>query len=231
MVETSRLLNKLEDIDRILRDNYHNSNDIGVLSGSSGIALFHFYYFKFKQREINEDIGSEIISSVVEKINEGYSMPTFCTGIAGAAWAIELLNEEDLIDLDCDALLSNLDDFLEKSLHVEKDYNFYDFLHGNIGIGLYFLKRYENTNSLELKSNYKKYLQKIVNKLQVAAVIDNDTAKWESTLIFSEKLRGYNLSLSHGISSIINFLARLNTHNDFKDSTTLLLQQASAFVL
>ncbi len=231
MVKNSQLLSKLEEINAILQVDYKDIDNIGVLTGSTGIALFHFYYSKFKQQEINASIGSDIISSVVQKINKGYHMPTFCTGIAGAAWAIELLREEDFIELDSDALLGNLDDFLESSLQVDKRYNFYDFLHGNIGIGLYFLKRYENTASTELKSNYKRYLLKIISKLQETALIKGNTAKWESNLIFSEKLRGYNLSLSHGISSITNFLARLAEHSDFKDATITLLQQATNYIL
>ncbi|WP_299891339.1 lanthionine synthetase C family protein [uncultured Lacinutrix sp.] len=231
MNQSTYLSNKLEEINEILSQNYKEVEDIGVLTGSTGIALFHFYYSKLKRQEINTDIGMEIISESISKINEGYNIPTFCKGIAGAAWTIELSKEEGFIDIDSDALLSSLDGYLENSLSIEAQYNFYDFLHGVIGIGYYFLKRYLNTESVKLKANYKKLLLKIIKQLREAAQIDGGTAKWESNLIFEEKLRGYNLSLSHGISSIINFLTRLSEHSDFKVITLPLLQKAINYVL
>jgi len=106
---TTVLENKLKEIDAILQQDYNKVENIGVLDGSSGIALFHFYYFKLKGQELNADIGVDIISSVIDKINEGFNMPTFCSGVAGAAWVIELLKEEDFIDLDTDDLLSDLE--------------------------------------------------------------------------------------------------------------------------
>ncbi len=231
MYENNDLINKLEEINNVLQHNYKNSEDIGVLTGSTGVALFHFYYSKFKNEELNAQIGTEILVESIEKINLGYNTPTFCTGVAGAAWTIELLKEEKLIDIDSDALLSDLDGFLENSLGIDKQYNFYDFLHGAIGIGYYFFKRYENTIDTSLKSNYKRLLLKIVHELKETAQINGDTAKWESNLIFNEKLRGYNLSLAHGISSIINFLGRLSEHSDFKKETLPLLQKAVNYVI
>jgi len=231
MNKNDHLNSKLEEINQILIKNYNDSEDIGVLTGSSGIALFHFYYSKLRQDEANANIGVEIISSIIDKINNGYSTPAFCTGVSGAAWVIELLKEEDFVDLDTDALLSDLDGFLENSLQIDTLYNYFDFLHGIIGIGYYFIKRYENTLSEKLRANYKRLVLDIIDKLHEAAQIDGHTAKWESNLIFEEKLRGYNLSLSHGISSIINFLARVYVHSDFKDAMSLLLQQSVNYVV
>ena len=230
MNKDKNLLNKLQEINNILLEDYGDFEDIGVLTGSTGVALFHFYYSKLMQEEANATIGSEIIVDAIEKINAGYNVPTFCSGIAGAAWAIQLLQEEDFIDLDTDDLLSGLDGFLDKSLQIDDQYNYYDFLHGAIGIGYYFLKRYENTDALQLKTNYKNALLKIISRLKDMAQIDNNAAKWESNLVFNEKLRGYNLSLSHGISSIINFFSRLSEHEDFKKITFLLLQQSVNYV-
>ncbi|SEK69613.1 Lanthionine synthetase C-like protein [Aquimarina amphilecti] len=226
------LLDKLESISTILSENYKNNEHVGVLSGISGIALFQFYYSKFTEKESHADVGVEIISSVIERINEGYSFPTFCTGIAGAGWAIELLDEEGFIDIDSDDLLSDLDDYLSRAIVQmgEKD-KFYDFLHGAIGIGFYFFKRYQSTKSLDLKKSYKVKLLEIVASLKRASIEENGMMKWESYLSEEDEIKGFNLSLSHGMASIINFLSRLTVYDDFRDVVLPILEKATQFIL
>ncbi len=232
MNNTSILLEKLHQIEEILSKTKPRGEHIGVLAGASGRALFHFYYAKFMQTEANADMGAEILSSIIEQINEGYTYPTFCTGIAGAAWTIELLREEEMVDIDSDELLSGLDEFLVQSVEqFGKEDNYYDFLHGVMGIGFYFLKRYQNTASDILKKSYKKILLEIISTLDATAIKKGDTAKWEVYLIKEEKLKGYNLSLSHGMMSIINFLSRLAAYKEFYPEVEKLMKDAIHYVL
>ncbi len=228
----SLLLKKLAQISEVLKNNYQTKEDIGVLGGISGIALFQFYYSKLIQDESQADLGVTLLTSVIEKINNGYSFHTFCSGIAGAAWAIELLQEEEFVSVDCDELLSGLDDFLIDTIkNMEEDQNFYDFLHGILGIGFYFLKRYQNTTLDTLKNKYKNTLLAIVSLLQKRSQRKGDYVTWESYLIRSEGIKGYNLSLAHGITSILNFLSRLVVYDDFKSSTYTLLHEAVGYIL
>lgn len=222
-----KLKDKLEEINLELQNNGKlDSTDIGVLSGSAGLALFHFYYNEYNPNEASEDIGSTIIASIVNSINEGYNFHTFCGGIAGAAWTIELLNELDFIELDTDSLLGVLDDFLNHIANLNEGENYYDFLHGLIGIGYYFLKRYKNTASSELKEKYKEMLLVMISKLQRTAKSSENGIYWESFLIRDEGLKGCNLSLSHGLASIINFLSRLAEESDFSEQALPLLEKA-----
>ena len=226
------LREKLKEIDRILRDEYQNSTDIGVLSGVSGIAIFQFYYAQFLQKEHHKDVGADILSWIIEKINNGYIYHTYCGGIAGAAWAIEFLKKEKFIDLDTDLLLSQLDDFLIDSIQRQEDnIVFYDFLHGVLGIGYYFLKRYQSTESIVLKKKYKDVLLEIIVSLDASSLKDKDGARWESVLIIEEGLKGYNLSLSHGMSSIINFVSRLVMYDDFHASGKELLEESVHYIM
>ncbi len=222
-----KLKDKLEEINLELQNNGKlDTTDIGVLSGSAGLALFHFYYNAYNPNETSEDIGSTIIASIVNNINEGYNFHTFCGGIAGAAWTIELLNELDFIELDTDGLLGVLDDFLNHIANLNEGENYYDFLHGLIGIGYYFLKRYKNTASSELKEKYKEMLLAMISKLQRTAKSSEEGVYWESFLVREEGIKGCNLSLSHGLSSIINFLSRLSEESDFSKEAMPLLEKA-----
>ncbi len=114
---------------------------------------------------------------------------------------------------------------------MQGDQNFYDFLHGILGIGYYFLKRYTNTKSNALKERYKEILFRIISLLKERAQIDQNTAKWESYLIRGEGVKGYNLSLAHGNTSIVNFLSRLAAYVVFRNEVEELLDQSVKYVL
>ncbi len=232
LTKESVLVQKLAEIQKVLIAHVHEVDEIGVLSGSAGIALFQFYYAKLTGEESYADQGVEILASIIEKINTGYNFHTFCSGIAGAAWTIQLLQEEGYVDLDCDELLSDLDSFLIQSIaHITPDDNFYDFLHGILGIGYYFLKRFEHTQNIALQHTYRQILADIVALLQERGQHDNSFTRWESYVIRQEGVRGYNLGLSHGIPSIINFLSRLAVHQEFKSEVLTLIHQSVAFIL
>ena len=48
---------KLKEIDKIIKKEYRNENNIGVLSGLSGMVLFQFYYSKYLDICDNADFG------------------------------------------------------------------------------------------------------------------------------------------------------------------------------
>ncbi len=222
---------KLREIYELLQGHYQEPEEIGVLTGRSGIALFFFYYSKLAQQEEAADKGVHILSEIVDQLNKGYNLPTFCSGIAGAAWAIELLEEEAFIELDTDAFLVDLDDYLLEAKPHRNTRNFYDFLHGLMGIAFYFFKRFQKTKSATLRKKYEDILRDVLDELLETAQINGDHIKWESFLIHNDTVRGYNLSLSHGISSIVNILSRMAKHSAFAPQAQALLVPAVNYIL
>lgn len=53
----------------------------------------------------------------------------------------------------------------------------------------------------------------------------------EGKIRYKKNTIDYNLSISHGMSSIINFLSRLHTFDDFKQYVEKMLQFAIKFVV
>ncbi|MBP2834103.1 lanthionine synthetase C family protein [Aquimarina sp. U1-2] len=224
------LESKLKDIYDVLKNSGTNEKHHGVLSGSSGISLFQFYYSRLIDAEEPADLGVTTLSKIINEINNGYTYPTFCTGIAGAGWVLELLNEEEFIDIDSDELLSDLDEYLFVSMKANTDEGYYDFLHGAIGYGCYFLKRYQNTQNTQLKTRYKDYLHYLVTALKKSALQDQAGTYWKTMLDHEKKMVGVNLSLSHGLASIINFLSRIYAFDDFKDEVKEVLIQTVEYI-
>ncbi|RKN76896.1 lanthionine synthetase C family protein [Ulvibacterium marinum] len=230
MIHDNTLEDQLQKIAEAIRDHYGKENDIGVLSGLSGMALFCFYYAKYLDDDSFSDVGVEIISDCIKKINEGYSYPTYCTGIAGFGWAVQHLTKEEFLSLDCDDLLGQFDEYLYTQMKSDLAVGYYDYLHGAIGQGHYFLSRYQNTENTDLKLRYRSYLDELIKTLEKLSISNGKTLKWESTLDVKNGSRGVNLGLSHGITSILNFAARLYKFDVFKESTRKIIIGSANYI-
>ena len=228
---TTLLEEKLGEIASSIEANYKTEEHIGALSGLSGIALFQFYYAKYTDNNAAAQLGMEMISHCVEKVNEGYTFPTFCTGIAGFGWVLEHLKEKDMIDSDNDELLAPLDNYLYSIMANDMKKGYYDYLHGAIGYALFFLKRFQNTDSDALRKRYRTFLDNFIQMLRDLSELDGSGGlRWKSDINYSEPTRGYNLSLSHGISAIIAILTKLFLEEEFRDQSSDLLLGALKYV-
>lgn len=221
---------KLEEIFEILKKS-SSSKNLGILTGISGMALFFFHYSKLKNNDDAAEIGIDLIKKCFEKINDEYSHSTYCSGITGFGWLLEHLLEEDFIDFDNDKLLIELDDYLLAKMQNDFKNNCYDFLHGGIGYGFYFFKRYKNTKSEVLKEKYQKNLLEIISDLNDHSEKEKNKIKWVAEKITEEEPYEYNLSLSHGIPSITNFLCRLHTDDFFKPYVENMIEMSTNFIL
>lgn len=223
-------LMKLNEIGKALLNNCMNNNDIGVLSGLSGISIFLFYQARYFGGKQKSDEGLVILGKALEYINKGSFSQTYSRGLIGYGWAINHLSQEEFVEVD-DSLLISTDDLV---FRVMKNYLInknYDFLHGAIGCGFYFLKRFQNTPSNGLKLRYKRYLIQLIKSLNKLSEIDKRGTKWLSVIDIETGERGYNLSLSHGMSSIVNFLSRLYLIEDFKNSVEDMLKGGVSYII
>lgn len=231
-MDVEKIENKIHEIAAILKNCQTDNNNIGVLEGSAGVALFHYYYDRCYPSRGHDEIGDYLIFDAVESINKGFDIPTFCSGIAGFAWTIQLLTEEDFIELEADSLLQELDKFYENILSFKGNGIYYDFLHGLLGITYYFLKRFHNTNSKCLKERYLELLSVVLERFENTALRDSRGIYWISHIKGVEvNLKGVNLSLSHGLSSIINILSRIGQIPQLNQRVLPLLTGAINFIL
>jgi lantibiotic modifying enzyme len=172
----------------------------GLYTGEFGILLFLFYYSKYsksdKYRLLTENYAEILFNRFLNKTK----LHTFCNGFSGILYLFEFLRENDFIDMDVSNSQSLLDNYLITRMRNDIHQQKYDFMHGALGVGLYFLKK--GTNS--------QYIQELIDFLYHTAEKDTDNQifKWKSIISYEKNFIGYNLSLSHGISSIIIFLTR-----------------------
>lgn len=227
--------NKLNELAPVIEEHViHSLNDYSLLGGSFGEVFFLYYYslvdpaYEEKADEALERLLNNI------SINDGYFMSTYCNGFAGLGVGLHLLEESGFIE-GAKEVLEDVDELLEYSLAKEISNNNYDFLHGAIGIGFYYLKHHKCSPDKSLVQ-----LEKIVNYLEDTSIVNEQTnqIKWtdlDRNFDTGEVSTRFNISLSHGMSSIAIFLSRLLSfeilNEDMKNRVIQMLNGALNYII
>jgi len=83
-------------------------NNIGLLEGKMGIAIFFYRYYKYTKKNLYRDFGGELIDEIYNEIHL-YSPLDFINGLTGIAWGIEYLVRNKYVNADSDEVLEDLD--------------------------------------------------------------------------------------------------------------------------
>lgn len=182
------------------------NRNYSLLTGNMGEILF-LYYYSLTNNNYKEK-AELLLDQLTESLStSSYYQFSYCNGLAGFGIGIHLLAESGFIEGSPD-MLDDIDIVLNHYLEQEILLNHFDFLHGVIGIGFYFLKHYKYKPAASLLQ-----LQKIIKYLEQTAISNprEDTLKWEivNRHLPDQADTKYNISLSHGMSSIAIFLSRL----------------------
>lgn len=213
--------------DKITFD-FQNITDIGVLNGLAGLALFNFHYSKIFN--IENKTGHLILEKCIEKINEGYSNPTYCNGIIGLGWTVNYLIKEKLIDKSNNGVLPDIDKYASYCLQASIEENNFDFLHGGIGYVNYLIERLENSTN----SN-----RELIEQL-IFLLLENFKGLFKNIQLFSKdpeatvKMSFENkviFGLAHGISSIICILNKISEIPKFNKDSLVIASQYTDYLL
>lgn len=173
--------------------------DLGLLSGQTGIIIFCSHYLKEFPDSKKTEILDSYMNTYFERLTSGVDIFTYCSGLAGILDGLRYMNETKLIDVDFSDIENNYVAFLQKfALQSIADIN-YDYLHGALGVIKYF-----HDDSV--------FVNEALVLLEQMAVKERDSYKWKSR-IGMERTVGYNIALSHGISSIVAVLCRLDSNS------------------
>jgi lantibiotic biosynthesis protein len=216
---------KIHEIAKILQ-NYSIENNISLFGGNAGISLFLSYYARFSKKEKYVEKSIRIISDIFDKVSEGIAHPTFAGGLAGIGWFLEFLQDNNFLEVDTNEAIGEIDEYLNGIMVNEMEQNKFDYLHAGGGIALYFLKR----KSLPKRNQY---LLEFVDLLEKSLIKEDDKNKWVSKIFvgYEKEEDVYNLSLSHGIASIISILSKIYKDGINKDKAYALLNGALNYIL
>ena len=193
---------KIDEISQILSTEV--VPELGLLTGIGGQILTCSELFL--QKKISQEWLTQLHQVLEERLTNEEFITTHCGGLAGIGWLYEYLSQRKVIDYDTKSLLEECDICLENELKRFLWEGNYDFLHGGVGVALYFAKRCAKKKELVIVlNNFLEDLEKICTKQEDGAV------KWLSLVNEADNAarQVYNLALSHGMSNIIAILSKL----------------------
>jgi lantibiotic modifying enzyme len=212
------VISKIDEIAKNLYKFQYKPSSVGALVGSPGIALFMYYYWLWSERDIFYEKSLEILSSCIDYCTRKKVINTFCDGISGLGWCLKLLSKKDIVEGNVNEIIENINPELYSEMMYMINNGQYDFLHKALGIGLYYK---------DISGNY---VSDLILGLERSAVKTENGVYWYSTYennnISTD--RAINLSMSHGLASIISFLCKLSNQND---NARYLLYDAVRFML
>lgn len=196
----NRINSKLEEIKNLIFNDIKNKDidsiqDSGLFSGTFGVILFLAYFVYYNKSLENIKIFSQYLQRCVNRLKHENITFSYCNGISGIINCISLLNRKNMLNIDVSELRKSIDVNMQSILKFSLRNYCYDFLHGGIGIAV------ANIDNPE-------FVNITVQELANNCVKMDDQIKWKSVLDSSGKI-GYNISLSHGMSSIIVYLSEV----------------------
>jgi lantibiotic modifying enzyme len=130
---------KTDDIASCLVGIIPELTDPGLLKGKMGLAIFFFHYARYVKEESFEDIGMELVDSILQNVSTMTS-EDYGSGLAGIGTGIEYLIQNKFISRESDDILSDFDRIiLDRIMYQENPV--YGLEKGLYGIGKYFLYR------------------------------------------------------------------------------------------
>ena len=215
---------KLKQIAEIIYDNARIGHDksAGVYTGNFGLLLFLFYYGRYSKQDRFTSLAEDFTDQLINRLGEEIDTHTFCSGLAGILYLLEYLKENQFVELDLSESQRILDNYLMRETNKDMQNLYYDFMHGALGSGLYFLRT--KTNS--------EFLERIIDFLDQTAEKDtvNHIYKWKSPLGISKEI-GYNIALSHGMTGIVVFLTRYLANNPKNKKVHELIEGSVNYIL
>ena len=188
--------------------------NLGLMHGKMGIAIYFFHLARQSKNLIYENYAGELIDEIYEEISIKTPLD-FENGLAGIGWGIEYLVQNGFIDADTDNALEHI----EKQLYISKsEFRGIGLLNGLTGLGAYYLKRLQNPNS----SNEKAIT--ILNKQMLVYIMDNMDLLISNDEIIKQISNPEAFDLTCGYPVVIAFLTEVYQLDIFNFKVSKMLQ-------
>lgn len=217
----SRITTKIHEIANVLfrdmKGGKLDSEGIGLLAGQTGIVIFCKHYLQAFPDSKKESILDEFLEMYFDKLTSKIRSFTYCSGLIGALEGLRYLNKEGLLEVDYSDVENNYKNILQEYALLNISYKNYDYLHGSLGVVKYFYH-----DSL--------FVNQILSALESTAEKQDNVYKWISSLGFNKGF-GYNICLSHGMSSIISVLSLLTDKGIDREKRDRIITNTCNYIL
>ncbi len=192
------------------------------LMDEGGKILFLFHYSHLNQDSLSYNIAVNRLENLILYLNQNNPISAnYSTGVAGIGWLLSYCKkyfvniEEDIFDdIDEITYAFALDTITKGN---------YDYLHGALGIVLYFLSQEDGKNNLKIEI----ILNELFNQIEIQP---NNGIAWK-TYKYDILENTYDFGLSHGIPSILVILAKCYQKNILKKKCLDSINNVITFLL
>ena len=203
-------MNDCKTINRVLNDitktlnRFEKDDDHGLLTGSCGRTLFYAYYYKLTGKKSYLNKVYNIIETTIKALGEKEFIYSHCSGLAGIAWCIRHLINNQILDQDTEDIFDEIDEILFQQMKEDMEMFRFDFLHQGLGIALYFLEKLPDAKA-------RQYLEEAVSLLESAIVSTETGICWKDTFTILNEATShstfYNTGLAHGVPAALSILS------------------------
>ena len=209
MKDTERRVTEIaECIYKEMKTNpYHTAQ--GLFGDYFGVLLFLYYYADFTKEKKYTLLAEQVLNKLLTQLESNIPGFSYAGGYAGIFYLFRFLQEKKFISVDFLDSEEIIENYLIKQARHCMQINDYDYLHGSLGVALYFLRKNPDHPFL------REFIEFIYYTAEKEAL--NHTVKWK-TPYGRERVYDYHLSLSHGMTSMALFLCRLLKSESFSES-------------
>jgi len=187
---------------------YPDNKGPGWMNGLAGISCFFFHYYSFTREEKYKTHGYLALEKILKSIDNGFSNPSFASGLAGVYWVFQYLGRKGFISTEEAGTLDGLKPMLISFAESKFQQGDYDYLHGALGV--YTALQVQIANEHFHSDDYLDNLTNtIIRELTRLAIKNPDKSIfWESEDLITG-LKEINLGLAHDLPSILLILSRI----------------------
>ena len=177
-------LTRKQRINNCLLLNSSFVDNLGIMHGKMGIAIYFFHLFRNTANRLYEDFACELVDEIYSEICSDTPC-TFEDGLSGIGWGIEYLARRKFVDANTDEVLAEFDDRIihEITYHANGDIG---VLHGASGYISYFLSRFNSKRIV--KSEQTDVLEKALKNsiTMLNSYVVKDTLESGSSYLMNE---------------------------------------------
>jgi len=175
-----------------------STEQAGLMSGDAGIRLFSYEYAKFFNLSPDAHTQASLLEGLVSSSYELES-PTFCGGKAGVNWFFNYLSNDHIISKEDLAFICDDDEALAREALEMTGRKNYDYLHGGTGVFYALLC----TETFEKETYFHQFFHLLTSLVEESP--GKNILPYFSMENYRLKRSEVNLSLSHGITSVLKF--------------------------
>ncbi len=114
------ILKNIKTINELLVQQLPDLKNIGLFNGKMGISIYLFHLAKETGNKEHQKRAEKLIDEVYSAVSRNQPSSDFENGLAGIAWGIEYLVQNDFVDSNTDEILSDADDKIYSRIIAQK---------------------------------------------------------------------------------------------------------------